>query len=202
MKSLYWVAGIVFALLATANLLILILDRSQGDPPAGWKGALDVTSVVFYFAAAVTCFAFAIRGKKANDIAESSAAELAAAAIAASATAGTGMTRAAGESLVTVHGYTDLHFVKPKIRIFWEGTMVGTVAAKGRFTFAIVGDGDIRFASLRRSVTLRVIAGKDSHILLRWDQLSGELLALAYHSEPPEEAAEELGSASAPLSGK
>jgi hypothetical protein len=63
------------------------------------------------------------------------------------------------------------------VKVYWNGSFVGRVGARGRVTFTIHEDGEARFTSPFRSARIDIEASADTTIYLGWDGPGGRLIA-------------------------
>jgi len=81
------------------------------------------------------------------------------------------------EGRVTVYGYPEVFAVNPRVRIFWNGSEIGSVGRGGVFSFDIVDDGEVRFKVALRSTALLLFADDETEIELSLDRISGKVIA-------------------------
>jgi predicted RNA-binding Zn-ribbon protein involved in translation (DUF1610 family) len=80
------------------------------------------------------------------------------------------------ESKVIVYGYTQQFLINPKVQVFWNGALVGSVKKGDSLPFDIDADGEISFSSSVRQASLRVQAGRVTNIKISWDRITGKLI--------------------------
>lgn len=80
------------------------------------------------------------------------------------------------ESKVVVYGYTQQFAVNPKVKVFWNGSLVGSVKKGQRLAIDIDRDGEIVFKSSIRSASVQVQAGHVTNIKISWDRITGKMI--------------------------
>ena len=80
------------------------------------------------------------------------------------------------QSKVVVYGYTQQFAVNPKVKVFWNGSLVGSVRKGERLSFDIDADGEVSFKSSIRSASLRVQVGRVTKIKISWDRITGKMI--------------------------
>lgn len=77
---------------------------------------------------------------------------------------------------MVVYGYTQQFAVNPKVQVFWNGTLVGSVK-KGEFiSIDVEADGEVSFKSSFRRASLRIQAGRVTNIKISWDRITGKMV--------------------------
>jgi hypothetical protein len=80
------------------------------------------------------------------------------------------------ESKVTVYGYTQQFAINPKVSIFWNNELVGTVKRFDRLSFPIDADGVVSFKSSARSASVPVKADGNTNIKISWNRFTGRMI--------------------------
>jgi hypothetical protein len=71
------------------------------------------------------------------------------------------------ESKVVVYGYTQQFAISPKVQVFWNGALVGSVRKGDSISFDITEDGEVSFKSSIQRASLHVQAGRVTNIRFR-----------------------------------
>ncbi len=80
------------------------------------------------------------------------------------------------ESKVVVYGYTQQFAINPKVQVFWNGSLVGSVKKGESLTIDVDADGEVSFKSSMRKASLQVKAGRVTNIKLSWDRVTGKMI--------------------------
>jgi hypothetical protein len=80
------------------------------------------------------------------------------------------------ESKVVVYGYTQQFLINPKVQVFWNGELVGSVKKGDSLSFDIDRDGRVSFSASVRKASLRVKAGRLTNIKISWDRITGKMI--------------------------
>jgi len=80
------------------------------------------------------------------------------------------------ESKVVVYGYTQEYLINPGVKVFWQGTLVGTVKRGDVLSFDIDTDGEVEFKGSARKAKRQVHAGRVNKIKLSYNRLNGKLV--------------------------